>query len=66
LGNILHCLEHGSRLGWFVDPDDFSILVFLPQQQPVLWQENHVLPVLPFLELTLTVNQVFGWLKMGQ
>ena len=65
LGNILHCLEHGSRLGWFVDPDDISILVLLPQQQPVLCQDNHLLPVLTDLELTLTVNQVFGWLKMG-
>lgn len=65
LGNILHCLAHGSRLGWFVDPDDLSILCFLPQQQPVLCQENQRLPVLPDLELALTVNQVFGWLKMG-
>jgi hypothetical protein len=23
------------------------------------------LPVLPEIELALTVNQVFGWLKMG-
>ncbi|MEO1622096.1 MAG: Uma2 family endonuclease, partial [Cyanobacteria bacterium J06632_3] len=38
LGNILHCLEHGSHLGWFVDPDDLSILYFLQQQQPVLCQ----------------------------
>jgi Uma2 family endonuclease len=65
LGNILHCLEHGSLLGWFIDPDDLSILVLLPQQQPVLCRENHLLPVLPNLELTLTVNQVFSWLKMG-
>ena len=34
LGNILHCLEHGSRLGWFVDPDDLSILFFLPSNSP--------------------------------
>ncbi|MGA7931948.1 MAG: Uma2 family endonuclease [Kovacikia sp.] len=66
LGNILHCLEYGSRMGWFVDPDDLSILFLLPQQQPVLCQEDQVLPVFPDLELTLTVNQVFGWLKMGQ
>lgn len=65
LGNILHCLEHGSRLGWFIDPDDLSILVFLPQQQPLLCQGEQTLQVLPDLELTLTVNQVFDWLKMG-
>jgi Uma2 family endonuclease len=66
LGNILHCLEHGSRLGWFVDPDDLSILGFLPQQQPILFQGNDALPVLPEIELVLTVEQVFGWLKMDK
>lgn len=34
IGNILHCLKYGSRLGWFLD--DLSILVFLSEQQPVL------------------------------
>ncbi|WP_341528172.1 Uma2 family endonuclease [Nostoc sp. UHCC 0302] len=64
IGNILHCLKYGSRLGWFLDPDDLSILVFLPEQQPVLFQGEDFLPVLPEIELALTVNQVFGWLKV--
>ncbi|EDX82848.1 conserved hypothetical protein [Synechococcus sp. PCC 7335] len=65
LGNILHCLEHGSHLGWFIDPDDRSILVFQSKQQPILWQPEQHLPVLPKVELTLTVPQIFSWLKMG-
>jgi len=64
LGNVLHCLEHGSRLGWFIDPDDLSILYLLPQQQPVLCQTDQLLPVLPDLELALTADQVFSWLNM--
>ncbi|NEO28865.1 MAG: Uma2 family endonuclease [Symploca sp. SIO3C6] len=64
IGNILHCLKYGTRLGWFLDPDDFSILVFLPEQQPMLLQGNDSLPVLPEIELPLTVNQVFAWLKI--
>ncbi len=64
IGNILHCLKYGSRLGWFLDPDDSSILVFLPDQQPLLLQGKDYLPVIPEIELTLTVEQVFGWLKM--
>ncbi len=64
LGNMLHRLDYGSRLGWFIDPDDFSILVLLPQQQPVLLQGDDSLPVLAEIELTLTVNEVFGCLKM--
>lgn len=66
LGNLLHGLEHGSHLGWFIDPDDLSILALLPQQQPILCQGHHVLPVLANFALTLTANQVFGWLNMGQ
>lgn len=66
IGNILHCLKNGSRLGWFLDSDDLSILVFLPEQQPVLLQGEDFLPVLPEIELALTVNQVFGWLKMDK
>ncbi|WP_414546317.1 Uma2 family endonuclease [Nostoc sp. CCY0012] len=65
IGNILHCLKYGSNLGWFLDPDDWSILVFLPGQQPELLQGEDCLPVLPEIDLTLTVNQVFSWLKMG-
>ena len=64
IGNILYCLNHGSRLGWFVDPDDLSILVFLSDRQPVLFQGGDSLPILPEIELALTVDQVFGWLKM--
>ena len=33
-GNILHCLSHGCQLEWLVDPDDKSILIFLPIQHP--------------------------------
>ncbi|WP_299486235.1 Uma2 family endonuclease [Acaryochloris sp. IP29b_bin.137] len=65
LGHILHCLEYGSHLGWFIDPDDLSILFCQPQQQPILCQNDHVLPTFPDLGLSLTANQVFDWLKMG-
>ncbi|MEQ8963998.1 MAG: hypothetical protein RLP02_39875 [Coleofasciculus sp. C2-GNP5-27] len=41
------------------------ILVFLTQQQPVLLQGEDSLPALSEIELTLTVNQVFSWLKMN-
>ena len=65
IGNILHCLRHGCRLGWFIAPDDRSILVFRPSQQPELLQGGDRLPLLEGIELELTAAQVFGWLKMG-
>jgi len=64
LGNILHCLDFGSHLGWFLDPDDLSILVLRSQQQPQLCVGADILPILEGIELQLTVEQVYGWLKM--
>ncbi|MEP0870894.1 Uma2 family endonuclease [Trichocoleus desertorum AS-A10] len=64
-GNILHCLKQGCELGWLVDPGDRSILVFLPNQQPELHHGHDALTVLDGIELQLTAEQVFSWLKMG-
>ncbi|MBE9125848.1 MULTISPECIES: Uma2 family endonuclease [unclassified Coleofasciculus] len=64
-GNILHCLTYGCQLGWLLDPDDRSILVFQPKKQPELRQGNDDLMVLDGIELNLTVEQVFNWLKMN-
>jgi len=64
IGNILHCLCYGCRLGWFIDPDDRSILVFLPNQQPELYQGNVLLPLLAEIDLEITAEQIFNWLKM--
>jgi Uma2 family endonuclease len=64
--NILHCLEHGSSLGWLIDPDERAVLVYPPGQQPqFLQKEQEILPV-PHLvgDFELSVGQLFGWLKL--
>jgi Uma2 family endonuclease len=66
IGNILYCLEYGSKLGWFIDPNDQSILVFLQGKQPILLQGNQLLPVLESIQLELTATEVFSWLKMNK
>ena len=65
IGNILHCLHCGAQLGWFIDPDDLSLLVFLPDQSPTLIQGSDRVPVLPTIPLNLTASDIFGWLKMA-
>jgi Uma2 family endonuclease len=65
IGNILYFLEFGSKLGWFIDPDDQSILIFLPDKLPILLRENQRLLMLENILLELTANQVFSWLKMN-
>lgn len=63
-GNILHCLKQGCKLGWLLDPEDRSILLFQPEKQPELCQGKHELRVGDGIELNLTVDRVFDWLKM--
>jgi Uma2 family endonuclease len=62
---ILFCLKNGCQLGWLIDPEEKSILVFYPHQETDFFdEESEVLPVPEFLpELNLTVGDVFGWLK---
>jgi Uma2 family endonuclease len=63
-GNILHCLKHGSTLGWLIDPGDRSVLLLQPNQQPELRSGEENLIVLDAIPLKITVNQIFEWLKM--
>lgn len=62
--NILHCLKYGCQLGWLIDTDDRSVLVFQPHQQPEFCHNGDSLAVLDGVDLNLTVAQLFGWLKM--
>lgn len=65
-GNILHCLKHGCQIGWLIDPEERSILIYPSGQQPDFLQEvDKVLPVPPLAtDLQLTVGTIFGWLKL--
>jgi Uma2 family endonuclease len=62
--NILHCLNHGTQMGWLIDPDEQTVFVYLPKQQPEVFdQPDQPLPVPSFAtELNLSVGLVFGWL----
>ncbi len=62
--NILYCIQNGCQLGWLVDPDDRSVLVFRPDRQPQLYRESDLMPVLTEIPLELTAVEIFNWLKM--
>src|SRR4028119_1313168 len=61
---ILHTLKHETQMGWLIDPDEQTIFVYQPKQQPEVFDEpENLLPVPAFAsELQLTVGDVFGWL----
>ena len=65
IGKILHSVQHGSKLGWLLDANDQSVLVFRPNQQLVLMTNSDRLPVLENISLEITVIDIFNWLKMG-
>ncbi len=62
--NILHCLKHGARMGWLIDPQEKSVLVFEPKQSPEIFDEaSQMLPVPEFAAaFRLTVGELFDWL----
>lgn len=64
--HLLHCLAHGCELGWLIDPAEALVQVYQPDQ-PLQSLENAelLLPVPAFAKaLTLTVGDVFSWLRV--
>ena len=63
---ILHSLRHGGRMGWLIDPYERVVLVFYQDSLPDELTGEAVLPCLQEVGLALTVDQLFGWLRVGQ
>lgn len=66
IDNILHCLRHGCKLGWMLDLDDRSILIFAPDRAPEVCRGDRNKLAIAGIDLTLTAEQVFDWLKIGR
>jgi Uma2 family endonuclease len=64
--NILFCLDHGAQMGWLIDPEDRSIVIYPAGKQAiVIDQPEQRLPVPEFAnELQLSVAELFGWLQV--
>lgn len=62
--NILHCLKHGTQMGWLIDPDEQTVFVYYPQQETEVFDEpDALIPVPSFAsELQLTIQDLFSWL----
>ena len=63
---ILHCLRHGCQLGWLIDPIDRVVLVYRGDRLPSEFTGDMLLPCLEEISLDLTVDQMFGWLKVAR
>jgi Uma2 family endonuclease len=62
--NILHCLKHGTQIGWLIDPDEELVFAYFADRPPLVFeQESDQLPIPSFAEpFNLTVGQLFSWL----
>lgn len=65
--NIVFYLRHQTSLGWLIDADEKAVICFQPSQLPeIKRQPEDSLPLPDFLDLRLSVGQVFSWLKLGK
>ena len=66
IDNILFCLNHGTRLGWLIDPKEKLVVIFQPKQQPEVMKGGDILTVLAVLAgWQLSANELFQWLKIA-
>jgi Uma2 family endonuclease len=63
--NILHCLAHGTQMGWLIDPEEKLIFVYFADSRVAVFEETgDRIPVPTFAEaFVLTVGQLFSWLE---
>jgi Uma2 family endonuclease len=63
IDKILFCLNHGTELGWLIDPQEKLVMIFKPGKQPEIKQDGDMLPVLSSLEDLL--QDIFNWLTLN-
>ncbi|ARV62103.1 hypothetical protein BZZ01_28835 [Nostocales cyanobacterium HT-58-2] len=65
INKIIFCLNQGTKLGWFIDPNDKSVMVFQPNQLPEVKYDTDKLPVLDVLaDWQVRAVDIFNWLKV--
>jgi Uma2 family endonuclease len=61
---ILHSLKYETQMGWLIDPNEQTIFVYQPKQEPEVFDEPEQQLLVPSFasELKLTIGDVFDWL----
>jgi len=65
--NILHCLNHGTQMGWLIDPAERLVMIYQPQQQPLAIDSPETILLVPNFAsaVQLSLGQIFDWLKVA-
>ncbi|MBD2436453.1 Uma2 family endonuclease [Nostoc sp. FACHB-110] len=65
INKIIFCINYGTKLGWFIDPNDKSVMVFQPNKLPEVKYDADILPVLDVLgDWQVTAADIFNLLKV--
>ncbi|MCC5658865.1 Uma2 family endonuclease [Nostoc sp. XA010] len=65
IDKIIFCINHGTKLGWFIDSNDKSVIVFQPNKLPEVKYNNEKLTVLDVLaDWQITPADILSWLKV--
>ncbi len=61
---ILHAIDHGTELGWLIDPDEECVFSYTPDLRTVVYEAPEaLLPVPAFAKaFQLTVGDLIAWL----
>jgi Uma2 family endonuclease len=64
--NILHCLDHGTEVGWLIDPAEKMILVYQPDRQVQVVDILEAELIVPEFARSVKLNpgDIFNWLKL--
>lgn len=65
INKIIFSIQNGTQLGWFIDPDDKSVMVFQPNQLPEVKYGQDNLPILNVLgDWQISPGDIFSWLQV--
>lgn len=63
IDQILFCLQQGTKLGWPIDPEEESVMIFIPDRTLEMKTGDDILPVLDCLKAwKLSATEMFSWL----
>ena len=62
---MLSKLNFKKKLSFLKSIDRLRGIIANTDRQPILMEKTDILPVLAEVDLKLTVDNVFGWLKMA-
>jgi Uma2 family endonuclease len=65
IDKITFCLSRGTKLGWFIDTDNRSVMVLENDKLPVILRDDRSIPVLDVLgDWQISLIDIFNWLQI--